>query len=370
MIDNFVLYPSFKENKLYGRYITNDSIYKLNKLYRFKVLGRSVDEKPIYYFNFGSGKKKILIWSQMHGNESTSTRALFDALSYFSKFDNNTLLNITLHIIPILNPDGATNYSRENSNKIDLNRDAFDLTQKESRILKDLYIKINPDFCFNLHDQRSIYSVSNTNKPSVLSFLSPSANINKSETNSRIIAMKIISSLANRLSKLIPGCFSRYNDDFNINCVGDTFQSMKTPTILFESGHYKNDYTRENTRKYMSYALIHSLKSIAYDEFKEFNHKNYYSIPENDTSFRDILLRNVKIRQKEKSFRTDITIMYKEVFETSSNKINLVPYIDKIGNLISMFGHLDLDFKNNERIFNIDNINNLMEEVNKLRIIQ
>ena len=75
--------------------------------------------------------------------------------------------------------------------------------------------------------------------------------------------MKIISSIANSLSELIPGHFSRYNDDFNENCVGDTFQSLKTPTILFESGHFKDDYDREVTRKYMCIALISSLKSIA-----------------------------------------------------------------------------------------------------------
>ena len=276
MIKNFNLYKDFKELNLNGRYITNECIYKLNDIYSFKELGKSTENRPVYYFKVGSGKKKVLIWSQMHGNESTSTRALFDALSYFLKIDKKTLSKLSLHIIPILNPDGASKYKRENANNIDLNRDAIHLTQKESIILKDLYDKINPDFCFNLHDQRSIYSVSDSKKASILSFLSPSTDINKFETDSRLISMKIISSVANRLYKLIPGNFSRYNDDFNENCVGDTFQSLKTPTILFESGHFKNDYSREITRKHMSYALISAFISIAFREYETKNFLNSF----------------------------------------------------------------------------------------------
>lgn len=372
MIKDLNSYKKFKEPILYGRYITNDSIFKLNDQYSFSELGTSSDNKPVYYFKFGSGKKKILIWSQMHGNESTSTKALFDTLSYFSKLDNKTLSNLSLHIIPILNPDGASMYTRENFNKVDLNRDALLLSQKESILLRDLYNKINPDYCFNLHDQRSIYSVSDTKKPSILSFLSPSADINKSESKSRITSMKIISSIANSLSELIPGHFSRYNDDFNENCVGDTFQSLKTPTILFESGHFKDDYDREVTRKYMCIALISSLRSIAFNEFVDIDYKDYYLIPENTTYLTDILLRNVKVLKESKIYRTNISIMFNETLDHSLKEIKFNPYIDKKGNLANMFGHSDLDFKNVKKCFDLNTniLSDLLVYVNKLRIIQ
>ena len=358
---DFNFYNDFKEKSLYGRYITNDCIYKLHKVHNYSILGYSVDNKPIYYFKVGSGKKKILIWSQMHGNESTSTKALYDALSYFSKIDYNSLSHLSLHIIPILNPDGALLYSRENYNNVDLNRDALLLTQRESVLLRNLYKKIKPHYCFNLHDQRSIYSVSNTKNPSILSFLSPSADSTKSETKSRVISMKIIASISEKLSTLIPDCFSRYNDDYNINCVGDTFQSLGTPTILFESGHYQNDYQRENTRKYMCFALISSLCSIAFDNFKKFNHKDYYLIPKNTTYLTDVFLRNVKVKQDEKYFTTNISIMYKEVLNNISNQIEFEPYIDKKGDLKNMFGHKDIDFSNVSECFDLN-----MNPVSKL----
>jgi len=108
------------------------------------------------------------MWSQMHGNESTTTKAVIDLLNYL-KHDSVNALEIanqcTLKIIPILNPDGARDYTRVNANQIDLNRDAQDLTQPESRILKEEYDYFRPDFCFNLHDQRTIFNVGKTNKP-------------------------------------------------------------------------------------------------------------------------------------------------------------------------------------------------------------
>ena len=54
--------------------------------------------------------------------------------------------------------------------------------------------------------------------------------------------MIAISSIRNELEKQLPGGISRYDDQFNPNCVGDYFTKCGTPTILFEAGHYINDY--------------------------------------------------------------------------------------------------------------------------------
>ena len=256
----------------------------------------------------------------MHGNESTSTKALFDCLSFFDKYDSDIFSKVTLMIIPILNPDGALNYTRENINNIDLNRDAKSLSQIESNILRDLYSQFNPSFCFNLHDQRTIYSVKG-DKPSVLSFLSPSADIEKSETESRKDSMRIVTLIKKKLSVILPGNISRYNDEFNINCVGDTFKSLKTPTILFESGHIGQDYEREQTREYMCYALIHAIKSIVNEDFIKINYKDYYLIPENTKHLCDIFLKNVNIISEKKQLNVSVSIMFKEVLNKEKKEI-------------------------------------------------
>ena len=43
---------------------------------KFLQLGSSENNVPIYSLKIGTGKKKILLWSQMHGNESTGTKSI------------------------------------------------------------------------------------------------------------------------------------------------------------------------------------------------------------------------------------------------------------------------------------------------------
>ena len=236
---------SNKEQQLFGRYITNSMIEpllnKLPKNAKVSVEGLSVEKRSIYSIKLGTGKKRILLWSQMHGNESTTTKALFDIINTLQK-QNSILESCTLLIIPILNPDGAEAYTRLNANEVDLNRDAQALTQPESKVLRDCFERFQPNFCFNLHGQRTIYSVAKTNKSATLSFLSPAEDAERSITKTRKIAMELIVAMNKNLQKLIPEQIALYDDGFNHNCVGDTFQSLGVPTILFEAGHYKDDY--------------------------------------------------------------------------------------------------------------------------------
>jgi len=350
-------YSKYKNHQIQERYLTNESLFKLDLSKNLKPIGRSVNKLPIYYLKLGNGPIKILVWSQMHGNETTSTRALLDLITFLNMYGSNYLKKISLHVIPILNPDGALNYTRTNFNGIDLNRDALALSQPESILLNKMYHSINPHFCFNLHDQRSIYSVSNSKKSSVLSFLSPSVDEMKSDTDSRIKSMKIISSIEKKLNKLIEGHISRFKDDYNPNCVGDTFQSLGTPTILFESGQYGLDYSRENTRNYMCFALITAIKSIASENYDLNDYNSYYSIPPNEELFFDILLRNIKIPKNNTFERVDIGVYFNERLDEKTKKITFSPVISKIGNLKLMTGHKEIDFSNNHTIHEITNEN-------------
>lgn len=170
----------FRENKektLEGRYITLDKIEPLlrtiNKNENLDVIGKSVLGKPIYSYTIGTGKIKILLWSQMHGNEGTTTKALFDLLNVLNSdtiLGKELLSHFTFLAVPMLNPDGAERYTRINANGIDLNRDFQDLSQPESRLLRELYNNFKPDFCYNLHDQRTIFAAGDVNKPATVSF--------------------------------------------------------------------------------------------------------------------------------------------------------------------------------------------------------
>src|SRR5690606_15400162 len=127
-------------------------------------------------------------------NESTTTKALFDFFKFLSQeeaFQDEIeafLRNYTFYVFPILNPDGAKLYTRENANGVDLNRDAQNLSEKESQCLRRVFEELNPSLCLNLHDQRSIYGLKNGN-PATISFLSPAADKKRKITQARKEAM-------------------------------------------------------------------------------------------------------------------------------------------------------------------------------------
>ena len=136
------------------------------------------------------------MWSQMHGNETTTTKALVDFIPWLLEANQASLLTtFSFFIIPQLNPDGAKVYTRENANGIDLNRDAQKQTEPESKALSTQYRKIQPDFALNLHGQRTIYGAGKQGNAASLSFLAPAADNERSLTPARERAMKAIAAI-------------------------------------------------------------------------------------------------------------------------------------------------------------------------------
>lgn len=342
-------YRYFKLNEVQGRYVTNEHIAgflkRLDSSFNLQIIGRSVDDKPIYEVTIGTGKIKIFMWSQMHGNESTTTKAVLDVLNFFHQEKDKSekiLTSCTFKIIPILNPDGAEAYTRVNANGIDLNRDAQDLSQPESRILKCVYDKFKPDYCFNLHDQRTIFNVGATNKPATVSFLAPAFDMERSNSKSRELSMLLIAAMNNKLQNLIKGQVGRYDDSFNPNCVGDAFQMKNTPTILFESGHYPLDYQREKTRELIYTALMTAIDTIINGSANAYTVDDYLAIPENNKMFFDVLIKNTHKINTSLDENNCIGVLYKEVLE--KGEITFKPTIEKQGIAIGeCFGHKTID---------------------------
>lgn len=289
-------YCSQKENTLFGKWIhyahISPLLEKLSDRLIVTSIGSSEKTTPIHSVKFGTGSKRILIWTQMHGNESTGTKALFD---FFNCIDNSNeaifktiLKECTILCIPMLNPDGSLNYTRVNQNGIDLNRDAVDRKAKESRLLRSVLEAFNPMFCFNMHDQRTIFGVEGTEKPATISFLAPSEEVTRKLTKGRIETMSVIASMNSLLQKIIPNHIGRYTDEFYPTATGDNFQKLGYNTILIEAGHYPDDYEREETRKFNFFALVEGIYHIATTEdFTDY--ESYFTIPNNQKNFFDVI---------------------------------------------------------------------------------
>jgi len=107
------------------------------------VIGQSVDSRPIHTYSFGNGDKEILFIGGIHGGyEWNSVLLAYEMIDYFTTTPEDIPADISLVIIPVLNPDGlatvtgttgrftvsdVTNWSadgrgRFNANTVDLNR--------------------------------------------------------------------------------------------------------------------------------------------------------------------------------------------------------------------------------------------------------
>ena len=337
------------ETNLKGRYITLNDIepllLKFNSNNQVQIIGKSVLGKPIYKYQLGTGKIKILLWSQMHGNESTTTKALFDFLNLLnsnSEFAKDLLSEFTFCCLPMLNPDGALLYTRENANNIDLNRDAQNLTQPESKLLRKTFESFKPDYCYNLHDQRTIYGVGTEDiKPATVSFLAPAYNENRDINEVRTKAIQVIVAMNKILQEFIPNQVGRFDDSFNINCVGDTFQFLNVPTILIEAGHYPGDYDRDITRKFVFVAFVEGLKKIYENDIVINKIEDYMNIPHNKICFYDFIYKNIKINYDNNKIITNFALQFKE--EIIDNQLVFNAYSAEVGDLKGFSGHFELD---------------------------
>lgn len=342
------LFSQYKEKTIKGRYLNLQMIepllQKLNTDNQLSVIGKSVLGKPIYKYILGTGNIKIYLWSQMHGNESTTTKGLFDFLNLLhSKSDlaSKLLDSFTFCCIPMLNPDGAEAYTRVNANEVDLNRDSQNLTQPESTVLRTEYESFKPDYCYNLHDQRTIFGVADSGKPATMSFLAPSYNDEREVNESRLKAINVIAAINDCLQELIPGQVGRFDDSFNINCIGDTFQYLGTPTILFEAGHFQNDYGREETRKFVFVSLLSSFITLYENDIVVNRIDDYLNIPQNKVVFYDLMYKKVRINYDGIEKITNFAFQYKE--ELIENNITFNAYLVEIGELEGYFGHYEYD---------------------------
>lgn len=324
------------------------------------VIGTSYLGKPIYKARFGNGSVKVLAWSQMHGNESNATHAMLDLLESFKlqkDLEEKLFSEITLDFIFMLNPDGSEKWTRRNALDIDLNRDYLKESSKEFPYLKNIAQNGNYDYALNLHEQRTLFS-SDSIHPATLSFLAPAENFEREVTETRKKSMSVISRIVDKLSDLIPDQIARYNDEFYPTSTGDNFMKMGLPTILYEGGHFPEDYQRFGTRKFYTVALYEGLKAIAELKGSTEKWEDYFEIPENREDHYDIIYRNVKLNT---DFHCvlDVAVQYKEEIKGGANEISFVPVVVEVGDCGRKKGWKEIDctgkfFKSDKKFPKLD----------------
>ncbi|MBT0585945.1 M14 family zinc carboxypeptidase [Alteromonas oceanisediminis] len=282
-----------------------------------EVVDRSYLGVPIHKLTLGSGPVKIFAWTQMHGDEPTATAAVFDLISHL--VDDNASLpfdafaqQFSLHVVPMLNPDGAEANTRFNAQGIDINRDAVAMQSPEGRLLRRLVDELQPDIAFNLHDQNPYYSAGDSSTPATIAFLAPAYDVSKSINPSRARAMQLIAVMRHAVEQHIPSHVARYNDDYSYRSFGDKISSLGASTILIESGAYRSDPNRQRAREMNVVALLSAIEALADDSWKSVDCDDYFAIPENiEDGLCSLLITNAQLRQGEQhaAYLADISIV-------------------------------------------------------------
>jgi hypothetical protein len=286
--------------------------------FRVEVVGESAEGRPLRTISFGRGPVSVLLWSQMHGDESTASMALADLYALVARRPDHpavrTILEgATIHTLPILNPDGAARFQRRNAQGIDVNRDARALATPEGRTLKTVRDRLKPVFGFNLHDQGIGTRVGRTDQGVAIALLSPPFNQEREVNEVRERAMEVTGVMIQAIDPLVGGYMARYDDSFNPRAFGDLMTQWGTSTILVESGGWAEDPQKQYLRKVNFVGLLAALEAIASGAYRGVGTELYDALPPNGRNVADLLITGgTVVVPGLPSFRADLLVRFAE----------------------------------------------------------
>ncbi|MBI4428687.1 MAG: peptidase M14 [Ignavibacteriales bacterium] len=352
----FDVYDNQKIQEITSRRFTQEDMLRwfqpLEKARVFQKtdVGKSAEGKTISMYTLGNGPTKVLLWSQMHGDEATATMALLDIFNFFTQQTSHPIVKsvrekLTLLVIPMLNPDGAERFQRRTAQLIDMNRDALQLETPEARVLKEVQQKYKPEFGFNLHDQDPRYTVGQSKNVTAIALLAPATDGTRADNPVRTRAKKVAAVITAVLSRFISGHVAKYDDTFEPRAFGDNVQRWGTSTVLIESGGWPQDRDKMFLRKMNFVAILSSLAAIADASFLDEDISAYERLPLNTKNLYDVVVRNGRLRANESvaPLKVDVGFNVDEEIDPSSGKIRLSAKIVDVGDLSTYGAFEEID---------------------------
>lgn len=204
-----------------------------------REIGRSSLGRPIELVTLGSGPRRALMWSQMHGDEPTHTTVLLNLIGWLAgggEGSEEFLSGLTLGIITPLNPDGAELNTRHNGQGIDVNRDALAFSTPEGRTLRKAIEEFQPRYGFNLHNQHHRTAIGTPPGPAAVSLLAPPIDHENTQTPSVEEAARVAACFCDSVYERCESRVSRYDVEYMVRAFGEWVQRQGVAAILVEAG--------------------------------------------------------------------------------------------------------------------------------------
>jgi hypothetical protein len=291
------------------------------------TVGSSAEGRPIYAVRFGRGPTPVLLWSQMHGDESTHTMGLADLLAFVAREADEPRVRLihdrlTVVAIPMLNPDGAERFTRLNAQGIDINRDAHACLTPEMRALRAVHAELRPAFALNLHDQDPRKRVGESNRLTALALLANPFDEEMGDNDVRLRAKRLGGVIARAVRPLIGGHVSRFPEEFNPQGSGEFMVSAGTSSLLLECGGWKDDPEKQFLRTVSFAALFSALAAIADESYAQVPLEEYEALAEDDTSVVDVLVRGgTVVVPGLEPYRADVGIEFPVPFQRENGEV-------------------------------------------------
>lgn len=321
-------------------------------MFVLEKIGESVEGRSINHLRVGTGRTRVLLWSQMHGDESTATSALFDLFEYLRRHRGDPavariLSQLTLHAVPMLNPDGAERFQRRNAQSIDINRDALRLQTPEGRALKALRDRLNPEVGFNLHNQNWRTSIDDPPRPASISLLSVAYDRDRTENAGRRLTKRLCAVIRDALEPFASGQIGRYDDEFEVRAFGDNVTLWGTPVVLIETGPWPSEQPDPALVRLNFIAIVSALDALATRRVDRADPKRYEQLPMNESKMFYILVKNASVINGAgvPPFIADIGITANRRVRAEDGKreIQLSLAIDDMGDLRTLGGLRTID---------------------------
>jgi hypothetical protein len=321
-------------------------------LFTVEKIGESIEGRSINYVRTGSGPLGVLLWSQMHGDEATATSALFDLFAYLERHREEPVVKrilsrLTLHVVPMLNPDGAERFQRRNAQSIDVNRDALRLQTPEGRALKALRDRVSPQIGFNLHNQSWRTSVGDPPRPASISLLSVAYDEARTENAGRRLTKKVCAIIRDALEPFASGQIGRYDDEYEVRAFGDNITLWGTPVVLIETGPWPSQEPDPALVRLNFIALVSALDALATGQVDRADAGRYEALPINESRMFYVLVKNATLINGAGAppFTADIGVAALRRVQTIDGKrhVQLSLGVDDLGDLRTMGGLRTID---------------------------